>query len=470
MKKFLSLLIFASIVSSVSAQNYQLIKQDEEEAARLAALNSSIAPEDAVITSSSIVDWNKKTFNSTIDLNINKANIPMPSGKSSAVKKIQMELPVLIKDPLLSLYVDDTQTLNDLVVEGTLTLEDITHLIENSRYTPPFFASDGINLRTSHSITIQDLGSIMVRHRVPYEIEEPLEHISTRGYSGIIIDARGNLPIHGEFSSAPVDPCLFPKIYDTQMNILYEKAMVDPERARNMGIVFYSSSDDIKKYEKQIGKDPLWITAKEVFGVNRCDPVVSHEDYLKIAGNQQNRKLLEDGKVVILLDENVLKRKVSAPEKNKKYYLAYQQIKKFIVENKVPDTILIDGPTGIQLLMQNLKFIADSPELLPEERPRIETIANSLKKILANSDFSILVEGHTADVNKPNGQLILSIQRAQAIIDALSQEGIDRSIFTYKGYGGTLPVADNDTPEGRAQNRRVVITVMPKSSYIQRRK
>ena len=91
-------------------------------------------------------------------------------------------------------------------------------------------------------------------------------------------------------------------------------------------------------------------------------------------------------------------------------------------------------------------------------------------QILANSDFSILVEGHTADVNKPNGQLILSIQRAQAIIDALSQEGIDRSIFTYKGYGGTLPVADNDTPEGRAQNRRVVITVMPKSSYIQRRK
>ena len=118
--------------------------------------------------------------------------------------------------------------------------------------------------------------------------------------------------------------------------------------------------------------------------------------------------------------------------------------------------------------MQNLRFIADSPELLPEEKPRIHQIAQSLKKITDSGEFSILVEGHTADVNKPNGQLTLSIQRTQTIIDILIEQGVNKDIFTYRGYGGTKPVADNSTPEGRARNRRVEITVMPKASYVQR--
>ena len=114
------------------------------------------------------------------------------------------------------------------------------------------------------------------------------------------------------------------------------------------------------------------------------------------------------------------------------------------------------------------KFYPDSPELLPSEKVRISLIAENLKTLLLDDGYTILVEGHTADVGKPVGQLNLSIERTKTVRDALVAEGIDSELFTYKGYGGTMPIAPNDTEEGRAQNRRVDITARPKATYIQR--
>src|SRR5574344_538791 len=463
----ISLCITAPLCAQTADE--ELIRTDQDYADKMAAQSGDLSEKDAVMSSSSTINWTKRTFHSEISLDVQKAKIPMPSGKSAAVNRIQLELPVLIKDPLLSLYVDDTQTIGDLVLQGTYTLEQLSQIIAAGKQTPAYFAANGINLLTSHTITLQDLGALLVKHHAPYSLRAPIEHIASRAYSGIIIDARGTLPVQGEFTSSKVDPCLFPRVYDENMDLLYERNMVDPTIAKKQNIVYYGSDEAKDAYIDRVGKDPLWITAKKVYGVNRCDPVVSYDDYLRITTVPENLKLLEQGKVVILLDKDQLVHAVSAPLKNRAFYLAYQNIRKYFYTNVVPDTVIIESPIGIQISIQNLKFIADSPELLPEERPRIASIAESLKRITSSNDFTILVEGHTADVTKPNGQLILSIQRAQAIINALVAEGIDRTLFSYKGYGGTMPIASNSTPEGRAQNRRVEITVMPKSSYVQRR-
>ena len=464
-------LLFALQTVTIFAQtaDEELVTTDDEYAERMASLSGNVSEKNAVMSSSSSINWTKGTFTSEINLNVQKAGIPLPSGKSAAINRIQMDLPVLIKDPLLSLYVDDTQTIGDLVLQGTLTLEEITRIISAGKQTPAYFAANGTDLQTKHLIKLQDIGSPLVKHHTPYSINTPIEHIASRAYTGIIIDARGTLPIQGEFTSSVVSPCLFPRIYNENMDLLYERNMVDPTIAKQTNIVYYGSDDRKETYIDRVGKDPLWITAKKVYGVNRCDPVISHDDYLKIATIPSNVKLLTQGKIVILLDKAQLEHAVTASEKNKRYYLEYKKIRDYIIDNKVPDVVVLETGPGIKIRMEDLKFIADSPDLLPEEKPRIATIARSLKDITTNNDYTILVEGFTADVNKPNGQLILSIQRAQSIINALVGEGLDRSLFTYKGYGGTVPIASNATPEGRAQNRRVEITVMPKSSSIQRK-
>ena len=95
-------------------------------------------------------------------------------------------------------------------------------------------------------------------------------------------------------------------------------------------------------------------------------------------------------------------------------------------------------------------------------------MGNKIKEFLTLEGYTVLVEGHTADVGKPQGQLNLSVDRARAVMNALIEEGIEESLFSYKAYGGTMPVASNATEEGRAQNRRVDITLRPKQTYILR--
>lgn len=439
----------------------------EREAMMAAQAQGHVSEKDAVMASSSFVNWTKGTFASDVSFNIEKAGIPLPSGKSTSVKEIEMKLPILVKNPLLSLYVDDTKTLGDLVLDGTVTLESLTRIVDSSKKTPAVFTKDGL-LLTKHTISLNDISSSLVKHHTPYRKAQPIEQVSSREYTGIVLDARGSLPVHGEFIESEVYPCLFPKVWTENMELLYERNMVQPETAKKTGIVKYSSSDFIEDYDGRAGKDPLWITVRKVYGINRCDPVISMEDYLKIASVEKNTELLRKGKVVILLNKEQLEHKVSVPKKDKNYYIAYHQIKKYFFERKIPDVDLNEVLTGIQITMQNLRFIADSYELLPQEKPRIAQIAQSLKKAVSSGEYSILIEGHTADVNKPNGQMTLSIQRAQEIIKELAANGIDEKLFTYRGFGGTKPVADNNTPQGRALNRRVEIIIMPKGSYILR--
>ena len=104
-----------------------------------------------------------------------------------------------------------------------------------------------------------------------------------------------------------------------------------------------------------------------------------------------------------------------------------------------------------------MKFKPDSPELLPEESSRLDDIALVLKQA---PDSMFLVEGHTARVGDAGGEQLLSEQRAEAVARALAERGVPLEKFICRGYGGSRPVADNATKEGRALNRRVEITVL----------
>lgn len=442
-------------------------KVDEEEAKQNARNSASVDEADAVLFSSSKIDWRKGTFTSNVSMDIVKAGIPMPSGKNAAVNKIKMELPVLIKDPLLSIYVDDTRTLSDMVLDGSLTLEELTRIIDNAKETPAYFKNGGDRLLTEHTIRLEDIGSLFVKHKSPYTQQKPIARIASRAYTGIVIDARGMLPVHGEFVESLVDPCLFPKVYDSNMTLVYERNMVDPKIASKQGINSYFTDVNDKDFEKRVGDDPLWITAEQVFGVYRCDPVISNEDYLRIATVPENLKLLQQGKIAILLGKEQIAHRVSAPDKSTSYYMDFTKLK-YVFEDLVPTTILDGGP-GLVIRIDDLNFVADSAELLPADKERVGIIALQIKDVVSSGKYRIQVDGHTADVNKPTGQMQLSVDRANSIVNIMTAIGIDKDIISSRGYGGTKPIGDNSTSEGRAANRRVEITIMPPDSYVQRR-
>ena len=419
------------------------------------------------ISSESSIDWTTKTFYSELSL-ISVTGEVNPSARAGMVNQITTRMPSLIKDPLLSLYVDSANRLSDIVLENTITLEELTEIINNGYSRPAVFTPDMSGITVKHEFELDKVGSLMVLHNTPYKSILPIETVASREYTGIVIDARGILAVQGEFVESQAEPCFFPKIWDETMDLLYERNMMDAELAKTQGIVTYSWSEDESLYADVVGLDPMHISARKVFGANRTDPVISRKDALRILSVPANLELLRQGKVVILLDKDVLVKNVAAPEKNAAYYTVFRNLQQFTYERKIKDVEVSDDFDSIRISIQNINFQPDSDILLQTENERLDAIAAELANIANDGSFTLEIEGHTASVGKPEGEMTLSLQRAQKIADELVLRGLNQELITVKGFGGTKPLADNDTDEGRAANRRVEIRVVPKVTYVRR--
>lgn len=88
----------------------------------------------------------------------------------------------------------------------------------------------------------------------------------------------------------------------------------------------------------------------------------------------------------------------------------------------------------------------------------LNKIAEIMKKY---PKTQILIVGHTDDVGSDEYNLQLSLKRANAVADYLIAQGVEKYRLGTEGHGEIEPVADNNTPGGRAQNRRVEIFVAP---------
>lgn len=98
-------------------------------------------------------------------------------------------------------------------------------------------------------------------------------------------------------------------------------------------------------------------------------------------------------------------------------------------------------------------FASGSARLTPES----EELVGELAAILADCPtLPVYVEGHTDADGRAETNLVLSLSRAEAVVDALVAEGIEPRRLYAVGYGASLPIATNDTAAGKAQNRRIV--------------
>ncbi len=121
-----------------------------------------------------------------------------------------------------------------------------------------------------------------------------------------------------------------------------------------------------------------------------------------------------------------------------------------VAKGAVPlyDRVLSDG----KFVTTGIKFDVNSANIKPESTGTLNYVFEMLKN---NPDLKFCIEGHTdSDGNDANNQT-LSESRAKAIKDRLISMGIDSERLTSKGWGESKPMASNDTPEGKAQNRRV---------------
>jgi outer membrane protein OmpA-like peptidoglycan-associated protein len=127
------------------------------------------------------------------------------------------------------------------------------------------------------------------------------------------------------------------------------------------------------------------------------------------------------------------------------------------------DRILIDvaGVTeterGLVVTLGSGTFASGQASLTARSRSEVGRIARVLQEF---PDRDILIEGHTDAVGEEAANQALSERRADAVRAALIADGVSPRRITALGSGESRPISDNDTPAGRAENRRVEIVVL----------
>ena len=122
-----------------------------------------------------------------------------------------------------------------------------------------------------------------------------------------------------------------------------------------------------------------------------------------------------------------------------------------VTETDNGSAILVNLPDGVT-------FDVGSATLKPEFRATLDKVAESL---IQYPDSLVDVYGHTDSTGSDAFNQTLSENRARTVLNYLVSRGVPAARVRSQGFGETLPVASNDTVEGRAKNRRVEIKIVP---------
>ncbi|MGV8057655.1 MAG: OmpA family protein [Smithellaceae bacterium] len=130
-------------------------------------------------------------------------------------------------------------------------------------------------------------------------------------------------------------------------------------------------------------------------------------------------------------------------------------VKPAVIAKKRPGKVL----TLLNCLNISIEFDTDSTMIEDDYKDKMQTAANYLMK---DNNAKLNIVGHTDNVGAEEYNLALSRRRAQSVGNYLAEQfGIDPQRLNVQGAGFTDPIADNNTPEGRRQNRNVVISSCP---------
>lgn len=144
---------------------------------------------------------------------------------------------------------------------------------------------------------------------------------------------------------------------------------------------------------------------------------------------------------------------------NRRGYLFYSD--NFSLTRKTDSVFTVNIPLqpiekGASIVLKNIFFETGKYELQNESKSELDKLVLLLQE---NPNLKIEIDGHTDNVGQEKENLLLSTNRAKAVVNYLTGKSISLQRLTYKGFGSAKPVADNSTEAGRALNRRTELSI-----------
>jgi hypothetical protein len=267
----------------------------------------------SIVTGS--LDWEQMRIDAELSVDLASAGIRLPSGRAQAEETLFSYYFDKVRPFILSIRLDSSTIIGDLVESGEISPAVVDALAFQAHRQAPKYSLDFRAIGSGYVIDLKNVGSKLVRHKKSVRADRIIDPQPAAEYTGIIIMAEDSLPIHGRKSSAELTPCLFPKIWDTEMNLIYDKEMTKPDWDTDFAMVHYTSIDNVfqdtpsglsAELQKVVGDRPLHVIARGVFGINPTDPIIDRADALVILSSEANRQLLRDGRVAFITPSSVL--------------------------------------------------------------------------------------------------------------------------------------------------------------------
>ncbi|GHU52930.1 hypothetical protein FACS1894200_13440 [Spirochaetia bacterium] len=225
-----------------------------------------------------------------------------------------------------------------------MSLKQLDALILSSREIPSNLSVDFSTMNARYLLDLFPLASDLIQHGRAEDMRRVIRPVNAAAYTGLIIIADELLPVYGRNSSTQVQPCFLPRIWDSAMELVYELNTIDPARSlrpyesdkRNptgplvinedkdlppnrllkdavvrytgRASVFASTPSGLSpEIERIVGSNPLRILAQSVYGERSTDPVINTDDALSLFANPENHRILREGRVVIVIDQDLLR-------------------------------------------------------------------------------------------------------------------------------------------------------------------
>ena len=263
------------------------------------------------------VDWGSAEINIRHGFDLAQAGIRLPGGRFLAEEILEEAFPRLFRPHLLSIAYDSNSTIGDLLDRREITLRDLDILSQEAEKSPAYLSGDLGRMMGNNKLSLENISAYLRPRTRAFDTIRPLLPVQTPDYTGIIIIANEELPIHGRAGQALAEPCLFPKIWDTDMNLIYDRNMFEAgindsflmNRYAAMESIFQPGPSGLEgELAALLGPNPLRIFAQSVFGIYPTDLIIDRQDALRILSTENNRRLLREGRVLIVLNDEMLAR------------------------------------------------------------------------------------------------------------------------------------------------------------------
>ncbi len=246
------------------------------------------------------MDWENGRLLVEITSPIQASSRRRPTAPYETERRIDEAADELILDELLPLQYDHQRTLADVLERDVSLFADLRAAVSAREKLSVIQSRNLQELTVAYAVpVVPELTTRLVSYDTPLPLPRRLVWTPTTSFSGLVIYVPQQLEVRGAGTSA-LQPALFPRILDEGLKVLFERGTMLPEAFANGGSIVYVEEFGDPAVERRAGPAPLRVIARELFGIEPADIIISDGDAATLLYSPSAAHILRNGRIVVV--------------------------------------------------------------------------------------------------------------------------------------------------------------------------